>query len=82
MKFFPSLSLPWYLDKDDVETVCATNQTEFQSGFADDAPPVVIARDSEASFLDGALGEEYERSTFYLRTAAGDRVESVVYVRQ
>jgi uncharacterized protein (TIGR03663 family) len=82
VKFFPTLSLPWYFYKDEVETVCATNQTAFESRFADGAPPVVIAPNEEAAFLDGALGDGYERSTFYLRTAAGDRKETVVYVRE
>jgi uncharacterized protein (TIGR03663 family) len=79
MKFFPSLSLPWYHYKDDVGTVCATNSTQFDEAYAGE-PPVVLAPVVHESFLDERL-EGYEKSTFYLRTAAGDRKETLLYVR-
>jgi len=79
-KFFPSLSLPWYAYKDDVETVCALNESSLDR--MESMPPVVIARSSAATPLDERLGDEYERTVFRLRTDEGDTVESVVYVRR
>ena len=79
MKFFPSLSLPWYHYKDDVATVCATNTSQFQTAYAGE-PPVVIAPVLHESFLDERL-DGYEKSRFYLRTSAGDRKETLLYVR-
>jgi uncharacterized protein (TIGR03663 family) len=79
MKFFPSLSLPWYHYKDDVGTVCAANASQFQQAYASE-PPVVIAPVVHESFLDERLSG-YEKSRFYLRTAAGDRKETLLYVR-
>ena len=79
-KFFPSLSLPWYLYKDDAETVCATNESEFDR--LESVPPVVVARSSTEPVLDERLGSDYEKTRFRLRTDEGDTVESVVYVRR
>jgi uncharacterized protein (TIGR03663 family) len=79
LKFFPTLSLPWYQYKDNITTVCATNSTEFESAFAA-APPVVIAPIRHEAYLDSRL-DDYEKSLFYLRTAAGDRKETLLYVR-
>ena len=79
-KFFPSLSLPWYTYKDDVETVCAMNETALDR--LGSTPPVVVARASEESTLDARLGSEYEKSRFRLRTDEGDPKETVVYVRR
>jgi uncharacterized protein (TIGR03663 family) len=82
-KFYPSLSLPWYLYKDDIETVCAVNATAFENRFGGETrpPPVILARASAAPGLDARL-EGYERSEFFLRTAAGDRKRTVVFVRR
>ena len=79
-KFFPSLSLPWYAYKDDVETVCAMNESELDR--MESMPPVVLARSDAASLLDERLGSDYERTVFRLRTDEGDTVETVVYVRR
>jgi uncharacterized protein (TIGR03663 family) len=79
-KFFPSLSLPWYAYKDDVETVCAMNETALDR--LGSTPPVVVARVSEEPVLDARLGSDYEKTRFNLRTEEGDPVESVVYVRR
>jgi uncharacterized protein (TIGR03663 family) len=81
-RFFPSLSLPWYQYKDDVAVVCAENRTQFETRVGSDPPPVVYGRARTEPFLDGALGPEYEKSRFFLRTDAGDRKETVVYVRR
>ena len=79
-KFFPSLSLPWYVYKDDVETVCAINESALDR--IESVPPVVLARASARPVLDERLGSDYERTRFRLRTDEGDPVESVVYVRR
>jgi predicted membrane-bound mannosyltransferase len=79
-KFFPSLSLPWYAYGDDVETVCAINESALDRRAS--IPPVVIARSSAEPLLDERLGEGYEKTVFRLRTDEGDTVESVVYVRR
>ncbi len=79
-KFFPSLSLPWYAYGDDVETVCAINESALDGRAS--IPPVVIARSSAEPLLDGRLGDGYEKTVFRLRTDEGDTVESVVYVRR
>ena len=79
-KFFPSLSLPWYVYKDDVETVCAMNESALDR--LETVPPVVVGRASDESVLDDRLGEDYEKTRFDLRTDEGDSVASVVYVRQ
>jgi uncharacterized protein (TIGR03663 family) len=80
LKFFPTLPLPWYQYKDNISTVCATNSTEFESA-STAAPSVVIAPIRHETYLDNRLSS-YEKSLFYLRTAAGDRKETLLYVRQ
>jgi uncharacterized protein (TIGR03663 family) len=79
LKFFPSLSMPWYHYKDDVPTTCALNESQFQRAMAEE-PPVVYAPVAHEPVLDQRL-EGYDKSRFYLRTAAGDRKETVLYVR-
>jgi len=78
LDYFESLPLPWYLYKDDLSTVCATEPTEFRDAMAD-RPAVVVGAVESEPFLDTAL-PTYQKQRFYLRTAAGDRKETILYV--
>lgn len=78
LDYFESLPLPWYLYKDDLSTVCATEPAEFRDAMAD-SPAVVVGAVETEPFLDTAL-PTYQKQRFYLRTDAGDRKETILYV--
>ena len=77
MKWFKSLPLPWYMDKEGMAVDCATSEGALAD--RETMPPVVIARASAQSTLDSRLGDGYSKTRAEMRRGA---IDTVIYVRQ
>jgi uncharacterized protein (TIGR03663 family) len=70
IKWFNTLSLPWYFGISDSDVSCAKNQGELRDAVERDVPVIVADAEENETVAAVASGSEYERRTFTLRTTA------------
>lgn len=78
-KWFNSLPLPWYWEKDGVDVACANSSEQLNQSLSGEQPPVVITRASNRRQVAQKLGDGYQSSRYLLRSFD---TEAVFFVRE